>query len=122
MLQTFRDNFQRCLEQFRQEIAGDTSLLALLNPFYGLYDPAVYEQWKLTSDMRYFEAANLIYIMDTFHSMPSELTLLAEEFLAAGYDALPGPDFDPALIKEQLKLIYMIVRGDTNMPEVTLAE
>ena len=54
--------------------------------------------------------------------MPSELTLLAKEFLAAGYDALPGPDFDPALIKEQLKLIYMIVRGDTNMPEVTLDE
>lgn len=117
MLQIFRDNFQRCLELFHLEIASDSALLALVNPFYGLYDPAVYERWKLSSDLRYFEASNLLYVMKNESALPEDMKKLAQDFIDAGYDILLSQDFSPDLIKEQLKLIYMIIRGETNTPQ-----
>jgi hypothetical protein len=114
MLQIFRENFQRCLEVFHSEIASDSKLLSLLPPFYGLHDQSVYESWKINSDLRYFEASNLIHYMAQHPGLPDDMQKLAQDFIDAGYDSLSSPDFGEDLIKEQLKLIYMILRGETN--------
>ena len=116
MIEKFRSNFEQCLGLFRQEIAGDSALLTLSTPFYGLYDPSVYEKWKLSSDLRYFEASNLLYVMKNTTSLREELKELAAEFIAEGYDAIASPDLDSKLIKEQLKLIYIILRGKLIVP------
>lgn len=111
MVQQFRENFQKCLTTYRQEIASNVFLLSLIGPFYGLCDHNVYEGWKLSSDMRYFEASNLIYALKNTEGLPEDLVQLAEDFIAQGYDTLSSQDFPAETVKEQIKFIYTILRG-----------
>lgn len=109
MVQKLRQNFQKCLSTYRQEIASNAFLLSLIGPFYGLCDYNVYEGWKLSSDMRYFEASNLIYTLQNTPGLPEDLVLLAEDFLEQGYDAINSQDFPEETVKEQIKFIYTIL-------------
>ena len=111
MVQRFRECFQQCLSTYRQEIASNAFLLSLIGPFYGLCDYNVYEGWKLSSDIRYFEVSNLIYALKHTESLPSELTELADDFIAQGYESLSSQDFAAETVKEQIKFIYTILQG-----------
>ena len=112
MVQRFRECFQQCLSTYRQEIASNAFLLSLIGPFYGLCDYNVYEGWKLSSDIRYFEASNLIYALKNTEALPSELAELADDFIAQGYEALSSQDFPIETVKEQIKFIYTILQGN----------
>ena len=112
MVQQFRECFQQCLSTYRQELASNAFLLSLLGPFYGLCDYNVYEGWKLSSDIRYFEASNLIYALKNTESLPPELAALADDFVAQGYESLSSQDFPVETVKEQIKFIYNILQGD----------
>ena len=111
MVQRFRECFQQCLSTYRQEIASNAFLLSLIGPFYGLCDYNVYEGWKLSSDIRYFEASNLIYALKNTESLPQELVELADDFISQGYEALSSQDFPIETVKEQIKFIYTILQG-----------
>ena len=111
MVQRFRECFQQCLSTYRQEIASNAFLLSLIGPFYGLCDYNVYEGWKLSSDIRYFEASNLIYALKNTESLPPELTALADDFIVQGYESLSSQDFPIETVKEQIKFIYTILQG-----------
>ena len=111
MVQQFRENFQQCLSTYRQEIAGNAFLLSLIGPFYGLCDYQVYEGWKLSSDLRYFEASNIIYALKHTPSLPEDLVALADDFVAQGYDLISSQDFPEETVKEQIKFIYTIIQG-----------
>lgn len=111
MVQQFRECFQQCLSNYRQEIASNAFLLSLIGPFYGLCDYNVYENWKLSSDIRYFEASNLIYALKYTEALPAELTELADDFIAQGYECLGSQDFPMETVKEQIKFIYTILQG-----------
>lgn len=111
MVQRFRECFQQCLSTYRQEIASIAFLLSLIGPFYGLCDHTVYEGWKLSSDIRYFEASNLIYALKNTESLPQELVELADDFISQGYEALSSQDFPIETVKEQIKFIYTILQG-----------
>ena len=113
MVQQFRECFQQCLSTYRQEIASNAFLLSLIGPFYGLCDYNVYEGWKLSSDMRYFEASNLIYALKHTEALPEELVQLADDFMANGYDAGSSPDFPEETVREQIKFIYTSLHGET---------
>ena len=112
MVQRFRECFQQCLSTYRQEIASNAFLLSLIGPFYGLCDYNVYEGWKLSSDIRYFEASNLIYALKNTEALPAELAELADDFIAQGYEALSSQDFPIETVKEQIKFIYTILQGN----------
>lgn len=112
MVQQFRENFQRCLSIYRQEIASNAFLLSLIGPFYGLCDYNVYEGWKLSSDIRYFETSNLIYALKHTESLPEDLVALADDFVAQGYDTISSPDFPEETVREQIKFIYTVLRGE----------
>ena len=112
MVQQFRECFQRCLSTYRQEIASNAFLLSLIGPFYGLCDYSVYEGWKLSSDIRYFEASNLIYSLKHTEALPAELVQLADDFVAQGYESLSSQDFPIETVKEQIKFIYTILHGE----------
>lgn len=114
MVQQFRDNFQKCLSTYRQEIAANAFLLSLIGPFYGLCDYSVYEGWKLSSDMRYFETSNLIYYLQNTPALPDDLIQLGNDFVTQGYDAVSSQDFAQETVKEQLKFIYTILRGEAH--------
>ena len=116
MVQRFRECFQQCLSTYRQEIASNAFLLSLIGPFYGLCDYNVYEGWKLSSDIRYFEASNLIYALKNTEALPAELAELADDFIAQGYEALSSQDFPIETVKEQIKFIYTILQGDAIPP------
>lgn len=116
MVQLFRENFQKCLSTYRQEIASNAFLLSLIGPFYGLCDYNVYEDWKLSSDMRYFEASNLIYALKNTEGLPSDLIELADDFTKQGYEINSSPDFAEETVKEQIKFIYTIIRGEAIIP------
>lgn len=111
MVQRFRECFQQCLSTYRQEIASNAFLLSLIGPFYGLCDYNVYEGWKLSSDIRYFEASNLIYALKHTESLPPDLTELADDFIDQGYESLSSQDFPTETVKEQIKFIYTILQG-----------
>lgn len=111
MVQQFRECFQQCLGTYRQEIASNAFLLSLIGPFYGLCDYNVYEDWKLSSDLRYFEASNLIYSLKHTEALPPELAALADDFIAQGYESLSSQDFPAETVKEQIKFIYTILHG-----------
>ncbi len=113
LIQNFKNNFSQCLNLFHQEIARSSDLLTLISPLYGLNDFQVYESWKLSSDIRYYEASNLIYVLKNTEGLPEDLPLLADAFVQAGFEALYSPDFDPEIVKKQIMLIYMIVRGES---------
>ncbi len=112
MVQKFRENFQQCLSTYRQEIASDAFLLSLIGPFYGLTDYSVYEGWKLSSDIRYFEASNLVYCLEHTPALPEDLQQLAADFIENGYEAIRSQDFSEETVKEQIKFIYTILRGE----------
>lgn len=112
MVQRFRECFQQCLSTYRQEIASDAFLLSLIGPFYGLCDYNVYQGWKLSSDMRYFETSNLIYALKNTEGLPPELVELADDFMSQGYDLSSSADFSTDTVKEQIKFIYTILHGD----------
>lgn len=114
MKQHFLEGFQQYLSTYRQEIASDTFLLTLIPPFYGLADDATYEEWKLSNDLRYYEASNLLYELLHNESLLPCLHEFANALLEAGYDAIPSHDFDKNTIKEQIKLIYMILTTDAS--------
>ena len=119
MVQQFRENFQKCLSIYRQEIASNAFLLSLIGPFYGLCDYNVYEDWKLSSDMRYFEASNLIYALKNTEGLPADLVKLADDFQEQGYEINSSPDFAEETVKEQIKFIYTILRGEAIIPPVS---
>lgn len=109
MKQHFREGFQQYLSTYRHEIASDAFLLTLITPFYGLADDATYEDWKLSNDMRYYEASNLLYECLNNESLLPCFRDYADSMITTGYDAIRGNDFDEETVKEQLKLIYVMI-------------
>ena len=109
MKQHFQEGFQQYLSTYRQEIASDAYLLTLISPLYGLADDATYEDWKLSNDLRYYEASNLIYELQNNESLLSCLREFGDALVAAGYDAIHGHDFDEETLKAQLKMIYVML-------------
>ena len=108
MYDIFRQNFQQYLSLYRQELATNPFLLNVISPFYGLSDFAIYEEWKLSNDLRYYEASNIIHELTDNTSLPTYLRNLGNSFLEHGYDSIAGSDFDPDVVKEQMKLLYMM--------------
>ena len=96
----------------RREISRDSYLLGLISPLYGLANRDTYMQWKLSNDMRYYEASNLIEHMLCARPLPQSLHRLAESFLADGYDAIHGADFNSRSVDDQVLLIYRILTQD----------
>ena len=107
MLDTFRSRFSDNLKSYRLKIASSPFLLSLIGPFYGISDHEVYDKWKLSSDMNYFEVSNLI---DAMEKSPSpSLVQMARDLVSEGYDKTPSADFDPRKVDEQLALISAIL-------------
>lgn len=107
MLDTFRSRFSDNLKLYRLKIASSPFLLSLIGPFYGISDHNVYDKWKLSSDMNYFEVSNLI---DAMEKSPSpSLKEMAEDLTREGYDKAPSADFNPQKVEEQLALIRAIL-------------
>ena len=114
MYKYFLECFQKYLSLYSTEFAADEHLLTLLVPLYGLTNISTYESWKLSSDLRYYEASNLVYRMLHDESLPGELKELGGAFLVNGCDAVPaGPGtFAEETVQGQLKLIYAMLTRD----------
>jgi len=112
MKQHFQEGFQQYLSTYRHEIASDAFLLTLISPLYGLADDATYEDWKLSNDLRYYEASNLVFELLNNDSLLPCFREYADELVAAGYDAIHGHDWDEETVKEQLKLIYVMLNSE----------
>ena len=108
----FQDRFRRYLSKNRNEISRDSYLLNLISPLYGLADPRTYRQWKLSNDLRYYEASHLINQMLCRDPLPKQLHQLAESLLNSGYDALFDPQFSACSVEDQILLIYRILSQD----------
>lgn len=106
----FSSSFQSYLTSHSDEISRDAHLLTLLNPIFGLANAKRYETWKLSSDMRYFEASNLIAQM--FESPSPLLKELGATLVEEGYDAISASDVFPQdVVDDQMKLIYFIMES-----------
>ncbi len=114
MYKFFLECFQKYLSLYSAEFAADERLLTLLVPLYGLTNGSTYENWKLSSDLRYYEASNLVYRMLHDEGLPGELRELGGALLVNGCDAvLAGPGtFAEETVQGQLKLIYAMLTRD----------
>ena len=114
MYKFFLECFQKYLSLYSAEFAADERLLTLLVPLYGLTNGTTYDNWKLSSDLRYYEASNLVYRMLHDEGLPGELRELGAALLVNGRDAvLAGPGtFAEETVQGQLKLIYAMLTRD----------
>lgn len=103
----FSSQFQTYLTSHSEDIAHDAHLLSILSPLFGLANPEDYERWRLSSDLRYFEASNLIARM--FQSSSALLRELSASLIAEGYDSIPADDFPMEVVEDQMKLIFFIL-------------
>ena len=110
MIEQFREQFREALKEFRVEIAENPTLLSLLDPFYGMLDANVYQNWKNAFDMRYVEVGNLIKAMGAREDT-DVLNELAVDFIGEGYDCAASRDFDEGRVQSQLNLIEAITEG-----------
>ena len=114
MYKYFLECFQKYLSLYSAEFAADERLLTLLVPLYGLTNGSTYENWKLSSDLRYYEASNLVYRMMHDENLPGELKELGGALLVKGRDAIPAGygEFAEETVQGQLKLIYAMLTRD----------
>lgn len=80
-----------------------------MDPLYALADKKVYENWQVTSDMRYQEVSHLIACMGQVKERDT-LVSLAEDLTAEGYDAQTSLEFEEKVISE-LNLVEAIAEG-----------
>lgn len=115
----FQQCFQDYLGLYRAEFASNDHLLTLIAPFYGLTNRAYYNQWKMDSDLRYYEASHLIWRMRQ-EDMPAELQDLGDSLLENGYEEVRNmQSFSEATVKEQMKLIYtMLTKNPQTRPDL----
>lgn len=120
MYQFFQQCFQQYLSVYSEEIADNEHLLTLIAPLYGLANPGNYETWKLSSDLRYYEASHLTYCMISDPSLPAELKGLGESLQEHGYDPIRASGtFSEETVRDQLKLIYtMITKNSATRPDL----
>lgn len=104
----FCSNFRQYLRHHSSDLCNNEGLLEILNPFYGLSDYETYENWKLRSDMRYYETSNLIYALSNSTDNPS-FGELFEELCENGYDAYASEEFKLGVVNDQLKLIHYLL-------------
>lgn len=109
MYNKFCNSFRCYLTQHSSDLCHDENLLEMLNPFYGLSDFGTYENWKLRSDMRYYETSNLIYALKKHIPMNPLFEQLYEEFCHNGYDAHASEEFNAGIVTNQLKLISYLL-------------
>lgn len=107
MIEEFRENFRTGLAANRTELAQNGAVVTMMEPLFGLLDENTYNNWKMTSDMRYVESSNLIRAMKERDDSPI-LKQLAEDLLGTGYDTAVSPDFDPEQVQSQLNIIEAI--------------
>ena len=109
MNRQFQEQFHRYLSRNRYELSRDSYLLNLISPMYGLASPSTYRQWKISNDLRYYEASHLVNQMLCTKPLPKPLHELAEALLNTGYDALFDPELNPRSVDDQIRLIYFIL-------------
>lgn len=116
----FQQCFQQYLSVYSEEIAKDERLLTLIAPLYGLANHQNYENWKLSSDLRYYEASLLTYRMSHDENLPAQLRELGESLQENGYDAISSAgDFSEEIVRDQLKLIYtMLTKNEKTCPDL----
>lgn len=109
MYSQFCENFRLYLKFHSDDLSKNEYLLSLLEPFYGLCNYNTYENWKLSSDIRYYELSNLIYHLEndspTFVGFEKFYSQLCE----LGYDSHQSDEFDKDKLEEQLKLLNILL-------------
>ena len=120
MYHLFQQYFQQYLSIYSEEIAENEYLLTLIAPLYGLTNHEYYENWKLSSDLRYFEASLLVYRMVHDPSLPEELKALGESMEENGYEGISSAGtFAEETVTDQLKLIYtMLTKNGSTRPDM----
>lgn len=106
MYSMFCENFRQYIKEHSSSLYHNAELLNILEPFYGLSDYDTYNKWRLRSDLRYYEASNLIYRLAERMDL-AELDAFYQELTSKGYDSYNSTDFDNEdKLSEQIKLIY----------------
>lgn len=108
MIQQFRSQYSEDLKLYRLKIASSPFVLSLSEPFYGFLDQATYDKWKLSSDINYFEASNLIFQMTRPDVESDNIRQMGQDLISEGYDSIENPDFDKEKVDEQIALIRMV--------------
>lgn len=121
MQNAFTDGFRQYLSRHHREIARDPHALALIQPLYGLADTATYESWKLSNDLRYYEASNLVHELLSSTTSPVCMQELALTLESSGYDDLFNRDFDRRIVTDQVRLIYKILTARTGSLDTGMA-
>lgn len=106
------NNFHEYLKLNKQDLCHDDYKLALLEPLYGICSIDTYEKWKDNSDMRYYEASNLIYHLNQNHQSTSVYTNLIQELCNSGFDSIGSQYFSIDNVNEQLKLISYLLESE----------
>lgn len=105
------ENFRDYIKEQSNKLYNNEQLLSILEPFYGLCNYNTYDEWRLRSDLRYYETSNLIYRL-TEKMDYQKLQNLYAELKDQGYDAYESSDFDEQKLTEQIELILNLIKDE----------
>ncbi|WP_105618877.1 hypothetical protein [Vallitalea okinawensis] len=109
MYDEFCMNFKQYLRHHSSNLCKNKELLEILGPFYGLSNFDTYENWKLRSDIRYYETSNLVHHLSTNIDQYPAFEMFYQELCDQGYDAHKSEEFLSDIIVDQLKLINLLL-------------
>lgn len=83
--------------------------LKIAQPIKALADKSLYFHWKKNEPLKYDEVNNLVYEIDKNKDRLHSFKTFSWDLWGHGYESMPSEEFDEETVREQLKLINLLL-------------